>query len=618
MNLKLFFSEIKRKNNLTMILVLMAILLSNNCKTFAKFSDSILVNAQEIETGFWQPMISQIENTEIMSNSKNIEIDYSLNYYENLDFVQLCYSYNLNEDFICPGDPDFRSTNNKFKFYFDKDGIWSFYTIAYGKNGNIEDLSSLDEKIYKIQIDTQPPTTNLDLTNVNVDMWSGQNLIKNGSFENGSESWDILNGTGDHHIVNNGEGVGETILPITGNEMFVLGFKDFKSENNETDSISQIISLPQNLSSELSFWSRLISQDTADYSKFKVQIRRPDDEILENILITGNLNGDTSFDSGWKNYCRSMDVYAGKTIKLWFEVENKSWVYIDDVKLTTLNIRTTQSFVPELNSQDLGSGILSTSILPEIATGENKLIYNSTDIAANQEQLQASNILVLTNVVINKFDFNNSVELFNNSDNEIDLNNWELCNKNNICKKLTRDNSETQSTIIPPKNKLKFINNFNLENNDGKIILKNDLEQEQDSFSFTILGNWQRSQDGIGTWVLDSGQLDVNIIPRLTADKITMTIFNIPPNYIQNTNDKLNYEIVYTSEGQEKGIAGTINKNTVENNNKTDRDFYLGTCSTGGSCKPESNIGQTLTVTLSGTLNNTEIVPIIKTFNLTN
>lgn len=616
--LKTIFSEIKKIRNILILLLLTSITLTNFYKTSAKFRHSTTVYAQQIETGSWQTPTSKITNTETVRNSSEIEINYFIDYPENMDFVQLCYSYNL-EEFNCPNDPNFMSKNGKFNFHFEKNGLWSFYTIYYDKNGKKEKLNNLIEKIYSVQIDTQPPTTNLDLTNLITKKWSGQNLLKNGDFENGNESWDILNGNGDHHIVSDGEGIGEKILPTIGNNMFEIGFKDSEPKN-QTDGIFQMISIPQNISSDLSFWSRFISNDIADYDQFKVQIRRPDDEILENILNIGNLNGSSPFDSGWKNYTRSLDAYAGKTIKLWFEVEDnnneeikKSWAYLDDIKLTTLNTRIGETFTPELDVQDTSSDVVSTSsLMPEIKQGENRLIYNSTDIANNKEKTQASNILVLASITINKFN-NNFVELFNNSNEEVDLNDWQVCTENGNCKQFSITNSENGTTIIIPKGTLKFFDYFFLQENNKKIILKNNLGQEQDNFSFSDLGDWKRNIDGIGTWILDNKKLDVNITSRLSVNKITMTIFNIS-NFIKDT-DSLNYEIIYTSQGQEKGISGTIDKNTIENN-KTDRDFYLGTCSTGGNCRPEPNIGSAFKITLSGKLDGIEIEPITKTFNL--
>lgn len=617
--LKTIFSEIKKIRNIVILLLLTSIMLTNFCKTSAKFSHSITVYAQQIETGSWQTPTSKITNTETVRNSSEIEINYFIDYPENMDFVQLCYSYNL-EKFNCPNNSNFMSKNGKFNFHFEKNGLWSFYTIYYDKNGKKENLDNLAEKIYSIQIDTQSPTTNLDLTNLITNKWSGQNLLRNGDFENGGENWNILNGNGDHHTISNSEGTDETILPISGKNMFMIGFKDSEPQNNQTDSIFQMISIPKNISSDLSFWSRFVSNDIADYDQFKVQIRRPDDEILENILTIGNLNGDYPFDSGWKNYTRSMDSYAGKTIKLWFEVEDnnnedikKSWAYLDDIKLTTLNTRIGETFAPELDVQDTGSGVLSTSsLMPEIQPGENTLIYNSTDIANNKEQTQASNIFVSENITINKFN-NNFIELFNNSNEEIDLNNWQICTENGNCKQFSTTNSENGTTIIMPKGTIKFFDYFFLQENNKKIILKNNLNQDQDSFIFSDLGDWKRSIDGIGTWILDNKKLDINIISRLSVNKITMTVFNIPNEW--KDTDNLNYEIIYTSQGQEKGIAGIIDKNTIENS-KTDRDFYLGTCSTGGSCRPEPDIGSIFTVTVNGKLDDIEIEPITKTFNL--
>lgn len=605
--IKNIFREIKKIRNKVLILLLAFLVLPNFGKTYAKFTASTKTNNQKIQTGYWQPMTSTINNNEVTRNQKDIEINYSVSNQKNLDFVQLCFSYNL-ENFECPNISNFKSTDGKFYFHFDKDGIWSFYTIYNGKNGQNEDLSDLDSKIYKIQIDTQAPTTNLNITSLPYNKYFGQNLIINGSFENGDGNWNISNGNGDHHAVNIGEGIGETIIPMNGNNMFEIGFKDFSLQNNLEDSIYQIVSIPQNLSTDLSFWSRLLSYDVVDYDQFKVQIRQPDDKILEDVLITGNINGIDTFDSGWKNYSRSLGAYSGQTIKLWFGITNngiddgkKTWGYLDDIKITTLNARIGETFTPEIIGQDFGSGILETSTLPEIQTGENILNYNSSDIAGNREQPQQSNILVLANVTLNKFD-GNFIELNNNSSDEIDLNEWQICNKNNCM----------QLSGLKITNQLNVPINFSFEEND-KIVLKNNFGEEVDNFNFSEIGNWQRNPSGIGTWFLADKPFGVNLVSRLQVNKITMSIFGIPNSYGENPNDRIDYEITYTSNSIEKGFGGTISKNTIENN-KTDRDFYLGTCSSGGACVDETNIGPMFKITLTGVINNQTLEPIIKNF----
>jgi hypothetical protein len=84
-----------------------------------------------------------------------------------------------------------------------------------------------------------------------------------------------------------------------------------------------------------------------------------------------------------------------------------------------------------------------------------------------------------------------------------------------------------------------------------------------------------------------------------TTNKITLAATNI--------SSPFNYEIIYTGNGIEKGIYETATSNEIINSNFS-KEFYLGTCSSGGVCTPENiTVGSTITVNITGSQNLTKI-----------
>ncbi len=101
-------------------------------------------------------------------------------------------------------------------------------------------------------------------------------------------------------------------------------------------------------------------------------------------------------------------------------------------------------------------------------------------------------------------------------------------------------------------------------------------------------------------------------ISKISPNNISLKINNIPSSFGFSSDNLLNYEIIYQGNSVQKGIAGKINKEEI-NNNSVEKQFYLGTCSTGGICTPEIiPIGSTITLNLTGKLNGTEIEEITK------
>lgn len=493
-----------------------------------------------------------------------------------IDYVKLCYSYNFGTD-IC-GD-----TNNSPSglFTFDSpfgDGLYSFYTIAYDLAGNIEDL-----KFYEldVQVDTKVPTTNVDLKSVTTSHALGQNLLTNGGFEQGMSGWVVDSLGGDHHIVSSGEdSLGDTFPSFSGDNMFILGDKDSLVDTT-FDRIFQEIYLPQNLSSSLSFSYRAVSFDIVDNDYFSVDIASSSGEILENVLTTGSDElGGNSFidDSGWVSLAHSLLRYAGQTIKVFFTQYNsnpddtlKSWTYVDDIKVNSLDLRLGETLALDFDTHDTGSGILLPQGPSDLTVGENVVEYQNDDIATNVESTESVAVVVLPPVVINKIDSSGFIELYNNTTEDIDISSYKV---NNIA---------VGSTVLPSHQSVQISVGYT------ETYILNDGDSDVDTSPQISPGDiWRRTPFGIGTWAKDGDSLDFNLVSRSSVNKVTLSVFNL--------SDSVDYEIIYNDQLNQQGIYGTIS--IVDGG--SDRDFYLGTCSSG-VCLPHAvSIGSTISVTIDG------------------
>jgi len=541
-------------------------------------------------------------------NTQTFDLDYTGSD-TNINYVQLCYSFNLNP-WNCDHS-EFRDTpHSPGVFHFTSpqgDGVYYFATIARDLAGNVEDKTLADPATaipfdYPfVQVDSRPPTTNIDTTDLAVPSWYGQNLL-------GQSSWYFDPGSaGDHGLVASGVGLsGETITPVDGSDMLQLGFVSAPLSANASDSASLTVTVPTALSSTLSFWYRLLTNDTVDYDRFDVNLVDPaTGSIIENFLsIGGNeLPGSpdyTSLDTGWRLYQNSLGINS-QDVSLWFGLTNtdattpqRTWVYIDKVEVTTLDPRLGQGTTLPLAAHDTGSGLASTPSPAPVSPGENPLEFSSTDIAGNTENSHQVDVVVAPPLALNAIYFSaNIVELYNNSSAAIDLSAYYLQNSSGQTQPLTSSVSagatssvflSSSFTLASPADTISLFQNGNSDPVD-----KTDYRLQSAANQV-----WRRTPVGLGTWGLTASSplsLGANIIYRQSVGKITLSVFNIGSTYLP-----LAYEIIYTDDGLEKGIAGTIDTDTVVGG-KSDRDFILGTCSTDG-CTVDSRIGNTIKLTI--------------------
>lgn len=89
-----------------------------------------------------------------------------------------------------------------------------------------------------------------------------------------------------------------------------------------------------------------------------------------------------------------------------------------------------------------------------------------------------------------------------------------------------------------------------------------------------------------------SNDFDITLSSDHTTHKINLKLDNIcKPS---------DYEILYTGNGVEKGLVGKITADEIINSTYS-KDFYLGICSTGGTCVVDNILpGSTITVNISG------------------
>ena len=89
-----------------------------------------------------------------------------------------------------------------------------------------------------------------------------------------------------------------------------------------------------------------------------------------------------------------------------------------------------------------------------------------------------------------------------------------------------------------------------------------------------------------------SADPEINLSSDRTDNKINLKINNI--------SKPSDYEILYIGNGVEKGLVGKITVDEIINSTYS-KDFYLGICSTGGTCVVDDILpGSTITVNISG------------------
>ncbi|MFH1601706.1 MAG: signal peptidase I [Candidatus Shapirobacteria bacterium] len=656
------FSLLDKKKSSKSRIIFMAVILTAyllrhlGSPSFSYYADSVSLGQFSFSLGDWTRPKSEIISEETLLNSLQFNIDYEASD-NNLDYIELWYSYNFGDWQLFAvdipaslGDFDFTSPEG--------DGFYRFITVAVDKLGNCEDKddNSVDDNLeledlalflgwdlYEVQVDTQAPYTILSLGEFGDDDWGENRFGLNeqtlsGNFEDtsGSERNWIMGGDGDHRAIDNLGLAGQAEV-FGGDYSGLIGWFDSDPAVVGTDYLYQIITLP-NTPATLSFWFRVLSEDTVDYDSFTAKVIDEADPSNEEVIIrTGSdeLSG-WSFDSFWQEVTYSLNSWLGKTVKLWFGVENKdeqaiplrTYALIDDLRVTNLDNWLTTGKEIEVKANDLGSGVEATYcringgsweeclgiFTPnEAGIGDSQdlnIEYYSIDLAGNLEateslELKTDNSKSYFGLVLNQISPRPSgsdsgtsglplegewVELWNNSDADIDADGWVLREKSGAFLPIKAQNSDNNGnlsdggeTLVPPGGWLRAYRNgdsdFNLNDDVDKVELWTDYEGSGgslvDSFSYgEVLSDdktWKRNPDGTGAWA-DPG-VDIDFT-SLGSGKFRLQVGSLP----QKTK-QVNYEVLYFSLGVEKGVYGEA-KEIKEQNLK--KELILGTCSTDG------------------------------------
>ena len=478
--------------------------------------------------------------------------------------VRLCYSYNTS-NFDCDNN-NYTSSSGKFNFDFpDGDGLYAFETRAIESGEFIEEknlTNDIDADNYLVILrDTVAPNSNLFVGTSKI--FSGQNLINQNSV--------TLNKEGE---------------------------------------FSQILSLPQKIVSQLSFWFNMTASDPAYMDRFDVKIVNPDDNsLLDTILSTGSQEGSDPLVwngySGWQQIIHPLYDFANKNIKIIFSLINQddefssadAVVEVSDIKISTIDLRLGETNPVDINVHDITSGIDIASTTPPsvIQVGENTLTYNSEDIAGNHETSESIQIKVLPSVVLNKINFytdTNSIDLYNNTDSDINLAGWYIAYTGSTI-------PLTDITITA--NSIYSVDTPDLNNNTDTVKLYSlssvdPIDSTTYQSSNTEAQYWARTPDGIGTWALITSSLTSTLSYRPESYRLLMTVANI-------TTSPVTYSIGYSGNNLPQQITGIISPDTIVEG-KADREFFLGTCSQV-VCTPDQDIDtKHFILTINGTTNN--------------
>ncbi len=409
------------------------------------------------------------------------------------------------------------------------DGYYRFLSVAIDEAGNTEyDLDGLDSlpaNTWTV-VDTAAPITALS---INQPMAVANEQIYNGGFENGNlDSWTPA-GVGDHQATQ--------AATKTGSWSALLG-------NAASDSLSKNLTLAPDITSTLSFWYRLLTDDVVSAGFFDARIKNGTEEIK---VVHDGWDDVTieETDLGWKNVVYQLNNLVGQSVDLQFKVTQpydgyQTRAYLDEVRVTAASNLTTTETDINLSSHDasgsgvagilyqIDGGIVATySAALALGAGTHVLTYFAQDEAGNKEATKSMTINATESagvdfgVVLNEFSPNEKwVELYNNSVNAIDINDWKIKNSAGI-------ELAVISGSISSQEKLKIENVEMNEAGDSLILLKPD-ETKMDSFTYTFSTpgkSFKREPDGTGTWkdpavTIESDEiasLSEVIIPELIA-----------------------------------------------------------------------------------------------------
>ncbi len=603
----------------------------NKIILFALFANTLIaLNFTKVIFALYQDSVS-ISNFSLSVESLDLELSSSITTFPEFPLINLCYfdigasanpgaaSIKLYYSFNFGPWEEYPETitgdNGTFHFQTPNgDGLYDFTTLAFDQNNQAED------KIFsyftnQLKIDTQPPTTNINSKSLSTPSYSGQNYLSGGDFEKGMADWKIDSSIGDHHIFED----------ENQNHLFILG-SNSKSING-TDALYQNFSLPASASATLNFSYRLFSQDTSEYDHFNVDLfDASGNQLIETVLSVGNLSTDFTSDTGWRSVSRSLAHLVNQNLRLRFSLTDtglgddfNSWLFLDDVKVSTLDTRVGETSTVDFLASDLSSQVAETTPPTNLIIGENDLTFTTTDSAYNSDNNHHQNITVLPPLVLNKLFFHtsdNQIEIYNNSSEAILLSKYQIIETRNNSTK----NFNTSSPIyLNPHSGYTFSFPLYSRGPDtvqlkiGDSIIDSITYQPKSDGAYYDGEYWFRSPSGLGPWTSSVSPLSA-LLTRLSSNKLTLSVSYIPQNFGSNPTDFLEYEILYSDSAGPQQIIGRISPQSVDQN-LSQRDFYLGTCSSG-SCLPSSGLGSSFTLKINGRINNQLISPSTRTFNL--
>jgi len=614
--------------------------------TNAYFSKETVFGGNSFSTGDWTRPGSKITSEETLVNTSSFSVDY-LATDNAIDHVELWYSFNyggwqyFGDDVpSSPGSFSFTSPEGDGHYQLLTVAIDQYGNIEDKNINGIDDNLEIDvvatsvaSEVYEVQVDTSVPFTVLSLDEFGDD-WLGANrfstseLLANGNFEDTLDpesSW-VWEGDGDHRVVSDLEADVKS-----GTNSAVIGWFDADPLSDGVDSIYQLVSLPSTSSPTLSFWYRVVSSDIVDYDWFETKVVDNSDPSDQEVIIrTGSDEVDGwSGDTLWREVTHSLSRWAGKTVKIIFSVINHdepgfildTYALIDDVRVTLSDNFVTTDKQVVVAANDTGSGVDDTyyqindggwqlsdgdiDLADEgVSSGSAvKIDYYSIDIAGNTEAIRSLELKTddskdYFSVVINEFMPNpigneNSpavladnewVELYNNGDSVVDVSGWIIAG--GIASDLhpvaiNGSMTESGSTTVAAHGKLRIYANFYLNNTGAdKVKLRESLTNNLvDSFQYPYSAegkSWKRDPDGTGTWsdpeVDQTIKVDIN---RLVGNKVAVVL--------ENVEGQVSYELIYLSNGLEKGIAGEIAADEIIDG-KAKEELYLGICSSGEAC----------------------------------
>jgi len=120
----------------------------------------------------------------------------------------------------------------------------------------------------------------------------------------------------------------------------LIGFKEGKIEKDKESGIYQEVVLPSNANKIIiSFWYKFFTLDKCDYDFLKIYLLDEKDDILKTYLeyCCPNCSGLNTY--GWNKVEDEITKFAGKKVKIYFSVENRSdkfrrsWAFIDQVSI---------------------------------------------------------------------------------------------------------------------------------------------------------------------------------------------------------------------------------------------------------------------------------------------